>query len=253
VEDETAEGQPLGVTEAIRVTPPSGPRLPDRSQESHRGRVTPRKRLFEDGLQPQEARAGQWSSHSWSRLRYGSDVAVFDGALGSSAQPVAITVRGPTNRNLAALGFRSDSNLPAAWLEQCFYGLGSPRERPDAFSCFPRKKSSCADPAPPAIGNPIRAPDPVADEDGASTPAPLPSLSVPFSLAENRSSSARSAPTRHANGTYAPSVVDRAAHRQPSLRRSARLFRTRRAACLWCPQGNSKPDLRGSGWVSRSL
>ena len=43
VEDETAEGQPLGVTEAIRVTPPSGPRLPDRSQESHRGSVTPRR------------------------------------------------------------------------------------------------------------------------------------------------------------------------------------------------------------------
>jgi len=47
VEDETAEGQPLGVTEAIRVTPPSGPRLPDRSQASHERRVTLTKRLLD--------------------------------------------------------------------------------------------------------------------------------------------------------------------------------------------------------------
>jgi hypothetical protein len=45
-EDRTAEGQPFRATEALRVTPPSGPRLPDRSQGSRGTRVTPRKRLF---------------------------------------------------------------------------------------------------------------------------------------------------------------------------------------------------------------
>jgi len=34
------------VTDAIRVTPPSEPRLPDRSQESHKGKSDTKKRLF---------------------------------------------------------------------------------------------------------------------------------------------------------------------------------------------------------------
>jgi hypothetical protein len=39
-------GQPFGATEALRVTPSSGSRLPGGCQESHGSRVTPTIRLF---------------------------------------------------------------------------------------------------------------------------------------------------------------------------------------------------------------
>jgi hypothetical protein len=46
-EDETPESQPAWATDALWVTPPSEPRLPDRGQESRGGKSDTKMRLFD--------------------------------------------------------------------------------------------------------------------------------------------------------------------------------------------------------------
>jgi len=60
--------------------------------------------------------------------------------------------------------------------------------------------------------------------DPALAPMASPSQPVPLSTVENRSSSARFSPTRHANGTCVPSRVEFAARRHARKRRWAPLF-----------------------------